>query len=151
MIPKLTDDSVSLLPLESGRAELLEEIMSTVTPDRTLDEPTPVPSRNRGRWLAPVAAAAVVAGIVAGSLWASGLLPDEDTSVATQPGAQAGKRPVLDAPGWEVTSTESGDDGYGEVNYEKGPGPVHDHLVPGRLVRVVRRRPRAHRRPARPG
>ena len=29
---------------------------------------------------------------------------------------------MLDVPGWEVTSTESGDDGYGEVNYEKGQG-----------------------------
>jgi len=125
MIPKLTDDSVSLLPLESGRAELLEEIMSTVAPDRTLDEPTPVPGRNRGRWLAPVAAAAVVAGIVTGSLWASGLLPDEDSSMADQPGAGgAGDRPVLDVPGWEVTSTESGDDGYGEVSYEKGAGQL---------------------------
>ena len=34
LIPKLTDDAVSRLPLESGRAELLEEIMSTVAPDR---------------------------------------------------------------------------------------------------------------------
>ena len=44
MIPKLTDDAISRLPLESGRAELLEEIMSTVAPDRqdpdTLDDPT---------------------------------------------------------------------------------------------------------------
>ena len=46
---KLTDEAVALLPLEAGRAELLEEIMSTVAPDRTLDEPTPVPGRTRGR------------------------------------------------------------------------------------------------------
>ena len=39
MIPKLTDDAVSVLPLESGRAELLEEIMSTVAPDRQTAEP----------------------------------------------------------------------------------------------------------------
>ena len=26
---------------------------------------------------------------------------------------------MLEAPGWEVASTESGDDGYGEVGYEK--------------------------------
>lgn len=118
-IPKLTDDAVSRMPLEAGRAELLEEIMSTVAPDRPTDRPTLVPSPSRGRWLAPLAAAALVAGIAAASLWASGLLPDEDTSVATQPGEQAGNRAVLAAPGWEVTSTESGDDGYGEVSYEK--------------------------------
>jgi hypothetical protein len=120
-IPKLTDDAVSRLPLEAGRAELLEEIMSTVAPDRQTDRPTPVPSPSRGRWLAPLAAAAVVAGIVAGSLWASGLLPDSDAdrSVATQPGEQPGHRAVLESPGWEVTSTESGDAGHGEVGYEK--------------------------------
>ncbi|GAB3247749.1 hypothetical protein [Nocardioides dilutus] len=119
-IPKLTDDAVSRLPLEAGRAELLEEIMSTVAPDRTTDRPTPVPSPSTGRWLAPVVAAAVVVGIVAGSLWAAGLLPDDERSMATQPVEQAGNRAVLEAPGWEVTSTESGDDGYGEVGYEKG-------------------------------
>ena len=36
-IPKLTDEAVAMLPLEAGRAELLEEIMSTVAPDRTAD------------------------------------------------------------------------------------------------------------------
>ena len=117
-LAKLTDTAISQLPLEAGRAELLEEIMSTVAPDRSLDEPTPLPTRTRGRWLVPVAAAAVVAGIVAGSLWASGLLPDGTQSTASQPGAPSGKRAVLDAPGWEVSHTENGDGGYGEVGYE---------------------------------
>jgi hypothetical protein len=115
---KLTDEAVSLLPLQAGRAELLEEIMSTSVLSSPAPETNRPPSR-RSRWLVPVAAAAAVAGIVAGSLWASGLLPDGNSSVATQPGAQPGHRAVLDAPGWEVASTESGDDGYGEVSYEK--------------------------------
>ncbi len=29
---------------------------------------------------------------------------------------------MLDAPGWTVTGTESGEDGYGEVDYDKGGG-----------------------------
>jgi len=117
--PKLTDEAVSLLPLQAGRAELLEEIMSTTALSSPAPETEQLPSR-RSRWSVPVAAAAAVAGIVGGSLWASGLLPDEDRSVATQPGAQPGGRAVLEAPGWVVSSTEAGDDGYGEVGYEKG-------------------------------
>jgi hypothetical protein len=116
--PKLTDDAVSMLPLQAGRAELLEEIMSTSV--LSSQPPEAKAPRSRGsRWLVPIAAAAAVAGIVAGSLWASGLLPDGDRSAATRPDAQPGGRAVLEAPGWEVASTESGDDGYGEVSYEK--------------------------------
>src|SRR3954470_14568262 len=72
VIPKLTDDAISRLPLEAGRAELLEEIMSTVAPDRqndTLAEPDPVRASRRLRWVAPVAAAAVVAGLAGGTVW----------------------------------------------------------------------------------
>ncbi len=124
MIPKLTDDAVAELPLGAGRAELLEEIMSTVAPDRQTPEP-PAPTRHRSRWLVPLAAAAVVAGIAGTSLWWTG--PGDDhgrggtPSVATQPD-ESGFRAVLDAPGWTVSATESGDDGYGEVNYDKGGG-----------------------------
>ncbi len=124
MIPKLDQDAVSRLPIEAGRAELLEEIMSTVAPDRQIPEPT-APTRHRSRWLVPLAAAAVVAGIAGTSLWWTG--PSDDhgrggtPSVATQPD-ESGFRAVLDAPGWTVSATESGDDGYGEVNYDKGGG-----------------------------
>ena len=52
MIPKLTDDAVSRLPLGSGRAELLEEIMTTVAPDRQNAEPTRLAHPRRTRWLA---------------------------------------------------------------------------------------------------
>jgi hypothetical protein len=121
MNAKLTDEAVALLPLDAGRAELLEEIMST--PVLSSPAPgTPTPPSRRARWLVPIAAAAAVAGIVAASIWGQGLLPGGGTSVATQPGGQPDHRAVLDAPGWAVTSTESGDDGYGEVNYENGDG-----------------------------
>jgi hypothetical protein len=129
-IPNLTDDAVSRLPLEAGRAELLEEIMSTVAPDRPTDEPSVMADRHGRRWLIPMAAAAVVAGIAASSLWGHdarvepGHGPGKtDPQVATQPAAPtSGFRAVLDAPGWRVTSTESGEGGSGEVNYDQGGG-----------------------------
>jgi hypothetical protein len=112
-IPKLTDDAIARLPLQAGRAELLEEIMSTVAPDRhdpdTLADPTPVHSR-RTRWVAPLAAAAVVAGLAGGTLWWQQHRPTEDGSqhVATALGLPEGTEVVLDAPGWKVDSL-SGD------------------------------------------
>jgi hypothetical protein len=117
---KLTDEAVAMLPLQSGRAELLEEIMSTVAPDRTTVET--VPARRPSRWLVPVAAAAAVAAIAAGSLWAAGLLPESESQTAAQPDTPAAGRAVLEAAGWTVARTESGADGYGEVHYEKGSG-----------------------------
>ena len=141
MIPKLTDDAVSRLPLESARAELLEEIMTTVAPDRTTtDEPLRERHGPGRRWLVPLAAAAVVAGIAASSLWweqvGEGTGPSGSTPVAGLPsGASSGQpapspepapsvasghRAVLDAPGWTVEHTEASDDGYGEVYYASG-------------------------------
>ena len=114
MIPKLTDDAISRLPLESGRAELLEEIMSTVAPDRqdpdTLDDPTTRLHSRRTRWVAPLAAAAVVAGLASGTLWWQQHRPAPDGSdhVAASLGLPEGQSVVLDAPGWKVDSL-SGD------------------------------------------
>ena len=51
MMAKLTDDAVSRLPLAAGRAELLEEIMSTVAPDRPTDRPRTDPAPRA--WLVP--------------------------------------------------------------------------------------------------
>jgi hypothetical protein len=107
MIPKLTDDAVAELPLGAGRAELLEEIMSTVAPDRPQAEPT-APTRHRSRWLVPLAAAAVVAGIAASSLAWSQLREEPDSpAMTTQLDLPQGQGIVLDAPGWSVDSLGS--------------------------------------------
>jgi hypothetical protein len=118
---KLTDHAVSSLPLESGRAELLEEIMSTVATDRQTTEPTEPPTRRRG-WLIPAAAAAVVAGIAVSSLWWQHLGRDDEEGghAASSLGLPQGQGIVLDAPGWKVDSL--GEDGVqfrkGEANLE---------------------------------
>jgi hypothetical protein len=112
MIPKLTDDAISRLPLAAGRAELLEEIMSTVAPDRqndSLAEPSRLPTSRRTRWVAPLAAAAVVAGLAGGTLWWQEHRPDDGSHhVAAPLGLPDGQAVVLDAPGWRVDSL-SGD------------------------------------------
>jgi hypothetical protein len=111
MIPKLTDDAVSRLPLEAGRAELLEEIMSTVAPDRqndTLAEPTRLPTSRRTRWVAPIAAAAVVAGLAGGTVWWQQHRPADGSHQVVSLGLPDGQAVVLDAPGWKVDSL-SGD------------------------------------------
>ena len=76
MNPEADRRPVAGLPLDAGRAELLEEIMSTVAPDRaTRPRPPPAPPSTSGS--CPLAAAAVVAGIAAGSVGgASGDPPD---------------------------------------------------------------------------
>jgi hypothetical protein len=92
MNPLLTDDAVSRLPLEGARAELLEALLAESAPAR----------RTPPRWVVPLAAAAVVAGIAASSLaWAQ--LRDEPSSppVAGDSGG-LGRHVVLDAPGWRV-------------------------------------------------
>ena len=125
MIPKLTDDAVAELPLGAGRAELLEEIMTTVAPDRPAEQ-TPV--RQRSRWLVPLAVAAAVAAVASTPLWWGGGQGgsgdgSRDPSVSYQPAAQSpgtGYRAVLTAPGWQVDHVE-GDSKYGgEVGYRNG-------------------------------
>jgi hypothetical protein len=129
MIPKLTDDAVSRLPLESGRAELLEEIMTTVAPDRQTD-PTPSRAPRRNRWLAPLAAAAVVAGLAGGTLWWQQHRPDpaDSTRVATT-SLPEGQAVLLDAPGWEVDTL--GGDGImfrnGDAELEVTTYPAKDY------------------------
>jgi len=121
MIPKLTEDAVSRLPIEAGRAELLEEIMSTVAPDRQTAEPT-APSRHRARWLVPLAVAATVASVASAPLWWGGGDqggPEVSYHAAVDsPGT--GYRAVLTAPGWQVESTEEDSKYGGEVVYDKG-------------------------------
>jgi hypothetical protein len=121
--PKLTDDAVSRLPLESGRAELLEEIMTAVAPDRQT-EPTPIRTTRRSRWLVPLAVAAAVATLASSPLWWGGGGDQEGgPNVTYQPAAQSpgtGYRAVLAAPGWTVESTEQDSKYGGEINYRNG-------------------------------
>lgn len=128
---KLTDEAVAMLPLHTGRAELLEEIMSAVAPDRTTVEHPP-PTRRPSRWLVPVAAAAAVAGIAAAAVWGQGLLPqepDESTSYAASLDLPEGQGIVLDAAGWTVDSLSS--DGIrfrnGDADLEVTTYPAKDY------------------------
>jgi len=115
MNPLLTDDAVAELPLHRGRAELLEEIMSApVLEDRSVRADAP---RRRTTWPVPVAAAAAVLALVAGSPWLLSGLGLRDAGVAS--GGSGAYRAVLDAPGWTV-DTVVGDDDSGELTYVKG-------------------------------
>jgi len=114
MNPLLTDDAVAELPLHRGRAELLEEIMSTSVLD---DRPVRTdPPRRRTTWLVPVAAAAAVLALIAGSAWLVSSLGLRGPDVAGGPGAY---RAILIAPGWTVDSVNA-DDASGELTYVKG-------------------------------
>jgi hypothetical protein len=120
-IPKLTDHAVAELPLEAGRAELLEEIMSVVAPDRPTEEPTPV--RHRSRWLVPLAVAAAVATVASTPLWWGGAAEERAPEVTFQTAPESpgtGYRAVLTAPGWEVSHVEEDSTYGGEVGYEDG-------------------------------
>ena len=119
--PKLTDEAVSRLPIQEGRAELLEEIMAIPTE-------TPVPKdeleerreRRRRRWLPAVGAAAAVAAIAA-AVAVPRLLADDSTTASTPVAAPGtGEIAVLQAPGWRLVNADSvGTDG-GEISYQSG-------------------------------
>ncbi len=114
MNAKLTDDAVAELPLHRGRAELLEEIMSTPVLD---DRPVRTdPPRRRTTWLVPAAAAAAVVALVAGCAWlVAGQGPgSSESGVAAAP--TVSDRVLLDAPGWTVVHVGDTDG----VAYEKG-------------------------------
>jgi hypothetical protein len=143
MNPMLSDDTVAGLPLSLGRAELLEEIMSTPVLD---DRPTPAVSGRggrRGRLLVPIAAAAAIAAVAAGTAWwASDSGPGEDghSQVATQPGPEKNFRAILDAPGWTVDGVYTDSQG-GELSYSQGgqsfeiswyPATTYDQYVEDR-------------------
>ncbi|WP_243059640.1 hypothetical protein [Nocardioides sp. SR21] len=120
MNAKLTDDAVAGLPLSLGRAELLEEIMSTpVLDDRPIRSREP---RRRTRWLVPAAAAVVVAALALGTARWAGDDPapaaDRSAPVMSMP-AVANGYVVLDAPGWTMVARHA-DEGRGEMSYENG-------------------------------
>jgi hypothetical protein len=132
MIPKLTDDAVSRLPLESGRAELLEEIMTTVAPDRQT-QPTPNPTTRRSRWLVPLAVAAAVASVASAPLWSGGDDKQGTPEVSFQAApdsAGTGYRAVLTAPGWQVDGVEEDSKYGGEVRYVNGDQNLTIHWYP---------------------
>lgn len=121
MNAKLTDDAVAGLPLSHGRAELLEEIMSTpVLDDRPIRSQEPP---RRTRWLVPAAAAATVAALALGAAWwqtdGSGPGGDGTREVAEPSPEMAGGHVLLDAPGWEVAYMHA-DKSTGEATYENG-------------------------------
>jgi hypothetical protein len=125
MIPKLTDEAVSRLSLESGRAELLEEIMTAVAPDRQTDEPTPSTTPRRSRWLVPLGVAAAVATVASAPLWWGSADEKEsktpDVSFQTAPESPgSGYRAVVTAPGWQVDGVEEDSKYGGEVRYTNG-------------------------------
>lgn len=89
--PSITDEEVALLPLAEGRADLLEEIMSTPTLERS----TPTARRTAPAWLAAAAAAAAVAAIAVGSaLGGEGLAP---TPTVESPAVVPGEQQVIDS------------------------------------------------------
>src|SRR5207342_2401659 len=123
MIPRLTDDAISRLPLEAGRAELLEEIMSTVAPDRQTTEPVPDPAPRRARWLVPLGVAAAVAALAGSPLWWGALHQDAAPNVHYQSAPESpgtGYRAVLTEPGWQVDAVEEDSKYGGEIDYQKG-------------------------------
>lgn len=126
--PRLTDQAVSELPLAAARAELLEEIMSAPVTERTAAEPW---RASRRRWVAPIAAAAAVAALVAAPTYflARGgpdtPAPAGDTgrTATSDDAAEEAEAAhvwlVLDAPGWQVVYS-SDTEGWREVQYENG-------------------------------
>ncbi|WP_121254561.1 hypothetical protein [Nocardioides ferulae] len=141
---KLSDRAVASLPLSSGRAELLEEIMSTPVLDHR--DPTPAPSaRPRAqRWLVPAAAAAVVVGLVGVPVWLATDDPSREgagdagrpSGVAGDPSSGpeqvSGYRAVLDAPGWTVTYVQEEPPYGGEMSYSNGEQSLDIHWRPGK-------------------
>lgn len=129
MNPKLTDQAVAELPLSAGRADLLEEIMSTPLIDnvtRGSEKRPDRPARNT-RWLVPVAAAAAVAIVATAPAWWPG--GGSSPSPAPQPAPAApvapaepatGYRAVLDAPGWQVDNVEEEVPFGGSISYRQG-------------------------------
>jgi hypothetical protein len=74
------------------------------------------PPRRRTTWSVPVAAAAAVLALVAGSAWLVSGLGLRDAGVAA--GGSGAYRAVLEAPGWTVDSVAADDDS-GELTYVK--------------------------------
>ena len=93
-----TDDHVRTLPLDRGKAELLEELVG-VEPDLGS---AVAPRRGRRPWQVAVAAAAAVVVAVVGPIL---LLRGGDDRAPTPDGAAVDdNRALLTAPGWDLTN-----------------------------------------------
>lgn len=135
--PRLSDRAIADLPLAAGRAELLEEIMTTPV----LDHPAP-PRPDRPvirRWLVPAAAAVLVAGLVGVPAWLAtdggggdGAGRPSGVAGAPSPEQVSGYRAVLDAPGWEVTYVQEEPPYGGEMSYSNGERSLDIHWRPAK-------------------
>ena len=93
-----TDDQVRTLPLDRGKAELLDELLRAQPDLAPADASRP---RRRRTWQVAVAAAAAVAVAVAGPV----LLLRGGDEPATPDGAPVDdNRALLTAPGWDLTN-----------------------------------------------
>ena len=128
MNPLLTDDAVARLPLDGGRAELLEEIVGTPAGAGDPAARELVRISNRRRWAGPAVAAAAVAALAVGSAWVADLghadsaprppaaSPSPSASTSAQP-----ERVVLGAAGWTLDFVYTGSRrDTGELGYSKG-------------------------------
>lgn len=136
MNPLLTDDAVARLPLHDARSALVEEIVRTpVAGERPLAAVRASGARHRA-WLVPVAVAAAVALLAAGTAWWANR-PDGRSApppVASTAPVGDGYQAVLDAEGWTMTNVYR-DDAAGEIGYAAGPASVKISWYPARLYR----------------
>ncbi len=134
MRPLLTDQAVAGLPVAAGRAELLEEIMSTpvLRQTPTLDHGSLREGRGR-RWLVPAGAAAAVALLALSSAWwpaavdpgPAGVPLGDSSAGPAGPGpstaaAVSAHRAVLDDPAWSMVLVERSTGEFGAVTYQRG-------------------------------
>jgi hypothetical protein len=118
--PKLTDQAVSRLPIQEGRADLLEEIMAIPTETATPKDDLAERRGRRRRWLPALGAAAAVAAIAA-AVAVPRLLDDHtDVTEAAVAAPGGGEIAVLQAPGWKLVNADSVDADGGEISYQSG-------------------------------
>ena len=159
--PTITDQEVALLPLADGRADLLEEIMSTPV----LDHAEPATRRTPPGWLVAGAAAAAVAAIALGSTLGGDAAsparvpsadPPPEQSLVESPEFRAapvapvvpevpdGRYVGLEVLGWDVETLY---EGYGSltIGVENGDQWLEINRTPADQYASLLRRPDEHR------
>lgn len=130
---RITDAGVRRLPIDEGRAELLEEIM-TITEQESPDVPDLAARRARRHpWLAAVAAAAAVAAVVGGVVWLGAQKEDRVEPAPAEDGFGSGDRAVLDRTGWQLDNLQDDPERGGEIGYSKGEQELSIHWRPAAL------------------